>query len=734
MPEIEDGAGFLGNSLSRIRLFPGIVVNADEPVVPLADADVDGMPASLPGLADEAMARLNEQGEGMPGLMRGFGVNLAIAGEAYLVGRESTDGLSDEEWGVYSSSAIKAQGDRVVLKTTPKDRGETLPDDALVYRIWRRHPQWSGLAHSNMRAALDTAEELLIYGRQLRAVAKSRASAGVLLIPDELDPPVRPRAAADGEGTDPDAQGQGEQLTELERGLVEALTMPIEDDSSAAAVAPYMLRGAYRWLDRVKLLTLARSIDERSLARIEHLIERLAHGLDVPVEVITGMSDANHWTAWAIQDDTYKAYVEPMAQVPAAGIASSFLRPVLLEAGVPREWVRRVVLGLDPAALVTRPNRAQDAKDAYDRGAISAAELRKALGFPESAAPTDAELRQRIRLIDGGAQAPAPPAPDADDEGDGADTTPDSLPAAGRPLTAAGQPLEQLGERLAAVETRLRERLMIAASDAVTDALRRAGTRLRGATQGDPELRQAVNGLPAEEVGPTLGAEVGLTIADPDRLLDGAFDGLHDRWQSWVGQAQAEVAALFAAAIPAAPDEVTAQAALDEYTARAEEDSEAGWAMFAGLLLALSKDRLFARAPEVTEGEFDPTTVVPAGLVRDALARTGGARAALAPVGTAQQTGPGGLAIGPRARRMLDALGAVVQSWRWQVGMPSEPFPPHHALADVEFDSWDAPQLVNYGTFPRSAYFYPGDHRGCQCGVVPVVVSIARPAATQEAA
>lgn len=731
LPEMADGAGFVGNSLQRIRLFPGVIVDPDEPPVPLADAAGEaGLPDRIAAAAEEEMARL-DSGDGLDGIMQTFGLNLSIAGEGYLVGVASDDDneLADEEWRAYSSSAVYRKGDKVMLKRTPTERGRPLPDDAFVARIWRRHPRWPGLAHSNMRAALDPAEELLIYGRQLRAVAKSRANAGILLLPSELDPPPPPRVDPDSTSgaADPAAAGEGRRLTDLERGLVEALITPIEDDASAAAVAPFFLRGHADALEKVRLVDLARQIDGQALARIEALIKRLAHGLEVPEEVITGMSGVNHWTAWAIEDTTYKAYIEPLARVPAAGIASTYLRPALLEQGFKPEVVRRVVLGLDPSALVVRPNRAQDAKDAHDRDAISDEALRGALSFPESAAPSEEERRRRAEARR--ARRPSTePAGQPDESTGGGEPTPDTQDASG--LAAAGTRVDGLGDRLTGIEARLRDRLVVAASDAVTDALRAAGSRLRRAAQGNPELRQQVNGIAPEDVGVALGEDVGLTLADPDRLLDGAFDDLRVRWDAWVGQAQGDIAAVFTARADTALDPQAVTTEVDAYQAGAEDDRDAGWLILAALLAGLSRERLFAHAPAVEHGEFDPTVSVQAGVVRDALARTGGGRPGLAPVGAAQQAAPGGLSTGLRTRSMYRALGVAIIGYRWETGAPTHPFEPHHALAGFQFEAWDDPRLTNFSGWPRVAYFYPGDHRGCQCDAVPVVAQIA----TQEAA
>lgn len=740
--------GFVGNALSRVRPFPGVVLDPDEPVVSLADAaevEGSGITAELAAAAEEEFARLASASDGIAGLMRGFGVNLAIAGEAYLVGRPPLDDdpMQEERWGVYSSSAISATARDVRLKETSKDKGELLADDTFIARVWRRDPEWAGEAWSNMRSVLGECEELVIWGRVFRAVAKSAANGGILTMPSEMDLEALARAG------DPDADLSG--MTELQRSYLEHVTQSIETDDTASAAAPWVLDGGYEYLDRVKWIDTTRRIDERALDRIDALDSDLAHGLDLPIEVVKGIGDLNHWSGWLVSDDTWKAHLEPTGQVIAHGIASAFLRPGLVDQGFPVEQVRRVVVGLDPSTLVGRPNRSEEMNDAHDRVVISDAYYRQEKGIPESAAPSDEEVAARLERSrarrGGGVQDGAAPE-------DGGDPVPSTQPAAaglgpqlaieGRlapdaslasslALTAAAgtedeeDPWEALTLLLLGIESTLMVRLQVAASDDLADALRVAGNRLRSRVQHNAEARSRVSGVAPEDVPRALGPELVAELADVDWLLDGAFGTLRQRWDAWVSAAQAQVADLFERVAASAPDPGAAGDAVAAYRRQAEADREAGWGVLAALLLGFARDRLWSSAPELIQGEADPTVSVPAGLVRDALARAGGGEPGRAPVGSAQHDGPAGLTTSGRVRTLFDALGATVVAWQWSTGMPANPFEPHQRLDGVVFDRWDDERLRNPGSFPGGAYLAPGDHRGCQCSAVPVVVTLARP-------
>ena len=773
VPGVAFAAGFKGNAMSRVRLYPGIVVDPDEPPVALADAiGEEGVTKPLADAADEEMGRLAASADGMPGIMRGFAVNLEITGEANLVGRPLDDPLAieDEEWGVYSSSNVstKGRGDaaRVLVQEREGGKPVELPPEAFFARIWRRDPQWPGDAWCNMRSVLDVCEELVIWYRVFRAIAKSGANGGILKFPSELDLEALAKAG------DPDSDAGD--LTELQRSYLEHVTQSIETDDSASAAMPWLLDGAGDRLAQVEWINTARRLDEKALDRIDALKGELAHGLDLPVEVIKGLGDSNHWSSWQIEDSTWKAHVEPTAAIIASGLTTAFLRPGLVEE-FGADLARRVVLGIDPSALVARPNRGADARDAYAVGEISGDALRRYLGMAETDAPDDEERLRRYAMdrgigsadltallmnrtvteddpiplpsetaavareaVDGGG---APAEPDTPAE-EGGDPIPATLPAralaAASPpepaaLTAAGEgdedddPWEALALLLLGIESTLMVRLVVAASDDLADALRRAGSRLRTAAQGDPEAREQLRGVPAEEVPRTLGLAVAAELADVDRLLDGAFEQLRERWGTWVAAAQGQVADLFERSVSSAPDPGAAASAVADYRRRADEDREAGWVVFAGLLLGVARERLWSSVPELLQGEVDPTVSVPAGYVRDALARAGGGQPGRSPVGSAQHDGPGGLTTSTRVRALLDALGATVVAWRWAAGMPARPFEPHQRLDGLVFDRWDDSRLSNPGTFPSSPYLAPGDHRGCQCSAVPVVATLARP-------
>lgn len=743
VPEVGNVATWVGNNLSRLRLFPAIETSRDEPPVSAQDAagmsDADGgISQRTADLADAAIDRLSEgPADGMAGHLREWGVCLTISGDSYLVGE---DREGEEAWQVYSESAIKRRGDNLVVQDMPSGKGRVLDDNALVVRVWRRHPRYPGVAYSNMRSVLSECEELLIYSRQFRAIGKSRNNAGLLLLPNGLDLPKK--AGANG----------NTELTSIEEGIFTSMTTPTHDDASASSVVPHIIRGSSEALKEIRHVPLDRKIDEKAIERVQFLIARFGNGMNCPVEVVTGVGGLNHWNVWAVQDEAYRSFLEPLAMIPAAGLAVAWLRPVVTEAAAGDATVaadaKRLVMGIDASQLVVRPNRAQDAKDAFDRLGISWEAFRGHLGFGDDDKPTDDELAQRAIMGLGafhrsGLATPGEAIPGLPAGGDaaagGGDTQASYSGDANElyaalakvvggtfireriAITASATPAPvriDLGARLAGIEVRLRDRLQAFASQAMTDALRLAGQRLRSRAQGDPVTAAATRGLPSHMVASTLGEEQTAELVDVGDLMAGQFDDVASEFDRLTARAQADVADLLT---QYAPDDASAQAAVDRYQAHQDRQREVASAALIAALLLLGRNRMFTPDGTPDTGEFDSRMAVPAGLIREALVLAGGGREATTPSTALDDGMAGGVAIGSDALAAMAEAGIAVDTWTWQTGWPDRPFDPHQELEGVEFSDWQADELA-YDGWPADmldGHLFPGDHDGCQCVAIP---------------
>jgi len=142
-------------------------------------------------------------------------------------------------------------------------------------------------------------------------------------------------------------------------------------------------------------------------------------------------------------------------------------------------------------------------------------------------------------------------------------------------------------------------------------------------------------------------------------------------------------------------------------------------------------ERMFDPNPSAPDfGEFDPTLKVPSGLVRQAMARAGGASGlqagdkgqAFVTLVDGGSRPAGGLATGELVKGALTEQGVQTERYRWVYGPAlRQTFPPHLALDGTEFDNFDDPQLINGSSFPPYAYYFPGDHTGCICDFEPII-------------
>lgn len=229
-------------------------------------------------------------------------------------------------------------------------------------RFWNPHPADPGLAVSSFKGALEPAEELTTLSALSRAQSRSRiAQAGILMVPSEQN----------FEGGDP-----------FGAGLTQTMTTAIKDVNSPAALAPITIKMNGDLIEKVRHLTFDRPFDDEVPAKITQAIHRIALALDIPAEMLEGYKQLSHWTAWAVQEDTYKGTIAPLAEWSAEILA----------------WVHEVMTGvatvleLDPTDLLARRSSVDDAINGAKIGAVGLAYVRSVLGASELDGPTPADL------------------------------------------------------------------------------------------------------------------------------------------------------------------------------------------------------------------------------------------------------------------------------------------------------------------------------------------------------
>lgn len=410
--EIKYAFNLVASVVSRIRIFAASVDEPSQAPIPVHESRI--IDARLASAADRAVARLDSAYGGQPGLLKDAALNLSVAGECYLVqmpGRLSIG--QSESWDIRSVDEVLTdpKGGYKVIGRREQGVGQGSPGagaggygvvelkgDAFVGRIWRSHPRYTDEADSSIRGLLDLCAELLLLNRTFRATARSRLNAGALYLPDGLS------VAAQGDPDYPYDSEDGieagftaeEAEDEFEEQLIDAMTTPIRDEESASAVVPLIIRGPAELGDAIKQFKFERSFDPALAERSDRVLERIMQGLDIPKDIVSGMANVKYSNALQIDESLYKAHIEPLMLLIVDALTVVYLRPYLRANGYSESDVERMVIWYDPSAVSTRNDRASDANEGFDRGALSYDTWRRAHGFSDQDAPTPDELIIRM--------------------------------------------------------------------------------------------------------------------------------------------------------------------------------------------------------------------------------------------------------------------------------------------------------------------------------------------------
>lgn len=545
--EVRQATGWLANAMSRCRLVAARKGRGgDEPAaitIP-EEGDTDAeQPTKAEQLAAELVERLAGGTEGQAQLLSDFAVPLSVPGVAYLVGepqgptpdqaeaaarlrpdgRPPTDG--PEAWQVFSADVIgktpgpHAEGEtepRLTIKTGEgRDDVRVLAADALAVRVWRPHKRWHWQPDSPMRAVLGPLRRLALFADHLEASGVSRlAGAGVLVLPEEMTfaASERNKDAADPFIAD----------------LIDTMTTAIGDRDNASAVVPLVVRVKGDLIEKIRHITFATPFQAEVDAYIDKELRRFATGMDLPAEIVLGLGDSNHWTAWQIEESGLKLHVEPMLEAVCSALTTGFLRPALEAASVTAEDAADLIVWFDTSELTVRPDRSGDFTEAHRDDVVSARARRREIGASEDDAPDEEELKRSVllKVIQGaptlapmllkelGIEVDLPDTLPVGGSGEPAEEAEGEGGEAGTPDTQ-GEPPPPPGEDAA-----LEAALLAAADQLVYRALERAGARLGNAYRSSGIRYTGPHHLAHT----ALPEDVRASCLADGGLLDGAWD------------------------------------------------------------------------------------------------------------------------------------------------------------------------------------------------------------------
>lgn len=509
VPEFSRGANWVGSACSRVRIY---VAEVD------ANGQIQQEVKSSSPVAKYAYSVLGGP-ERQAELLRLMGVQLTVAGESWIV---AFDAGESDKWYAVSRSELR-RIDSSIQSGTPMPSGEygevfeffdgrakrrLVEGQDIFYRCWTPHPYRFHQADSPGRSLQMVLVELEILTQYILAQARSRlASAGVWIWPTGTDFPSKDSDPVDSES--------------LMKRMLDAGEKNMRSFGSASQVLPMIVEMPEKVFDRIKPpIQFGSELSKEAMALRKELRERLAAGMDIAPEIVTGMGEATGWNTFSITADTVETVVKPIMARICNAATEVWLKPHLRRS---RQNEKRYKFWFDTAALTIRPQRLKETMEMYELDLVAGEQVLIAADLPPTAAMGPEErsaklaramLRSDTNLVlipsmrkeaglniedivpDGtmpgqdqqpgiAGRAPAPPPPERTlKEGTGPTVMP-------RESTRPGNPDRNPEPVAASMELAL----VVAADAAVRSALEQAGKALRRAPEG-----KAFRDVPADEV------------------------------------------------------------------------------------------------------------------------------------------------------------------------------------------------------------------------------------------
>lgn len=322
-------------------------------------------------------------------LLRVLALCWQVPGEAWVIVRPQGKDRPDE-WIVLPPSQVKAKGTGADAKWEYRDPklgvDVALDTGARLFRIWCPHPADFIQADSAIRPALPICREIEKSSQTIAGQLDSRlATAGVWLVADELDLPK-------GEHETTALAFMDELLSVAETG--------IQQPGTPAAVVPVAFNAPAEMIGAGSALafvdsstTFVNGLDELR----DKALARLAMTLDMPRDVAAGtQGESNHWSAWQVEESTYKIFIEPLLRELGDGLTEQWFRPALIAMGMTEEQAATYELGWDTTKIVARPDDRETLESLYDKILISDEYMLTENGIPLDARPDDAEYTKRL--------------------------------------------------------------------------------------------------------------------------------------------------------------------------------------------------------------------------------------------------------------------------------------------------------------------------------------------------
>lgn len=514
--QLHNAVEYVGSACSLVRIY---VAHVDEYGVMQGEVDDD---PDVAALADGLFGGPAAKGE----IQRALGESLTVAGECYVISRKTGDGYGDK-WMVAAPSEVRRQGSRYTVMIGHGVREELNPAQDMIIRCWTPHPRRPLVADSPVRALLGLLGHMAQLELTLQAQLSSRiANASVWPVPDTLMVPK-----GDGETTMAD---------DIYEQLLEVMTSNLEGHGTAAQIAPIMMPVPLEELQAmagVGTIRFESPLMEQAIELRKEAQQKLAIGINVPVEIQMGGQEMNHWGVWFAGEEFIVKTVMPIMGRIVDAMTETFLRPALKS--VLKKDPSKYTYWYDVAPLASSANKLIDTINLAKEGWVSPETVRKAANYNKSDAPSRKETEERkafeiilrdptlanvpewrkaagldfevaMPALDMATPPPPPPAPD---------TVPQGPKPGAKPLPQATDGLTSESD-LVASAVHYPSPAHIAANSAVIRALELAGKRM---------LTPAIRKMFGTEPPITMHTKVRVSGGDyAETLLAGAWDYLND--------------------------------------------------------------------------------------------------------------------------------------------------------------------------------------------------------------
>ena len=497
--ELRFGVNWVANALSRVNLVAAIPPKSqgDEPV----PIDIE----KVPGLSDvvNLVAEIAGGVAGQGQLLAAVARQITVPGVGYIIAHANTETDAFEVWRCYSNEEVKRQpGDGTILALDPETGAwKPVGEQDIVIKVWRSHPRKASEPDSPVRAVLGVLREIVRLSQRIEVAAASRLAAnGITFIPMEVEFPA-------GQGitrpTGDSSVNTSDDATQFVQTLMDVASAAIADPSHPAARVPLFLQVPGEYVDKINHVDFATKLDQYADTQRTSAVKRLALGLDMPPEVLMGLGDTNHWSAWQISEEAITLQIEPLAELVCHALTEGWLKPALKGLGMKGD---EAVVWYDTTDLTTRPDRSGVAAEAHKELLLSDAAYLRELGLDVADMPSEDELRRRL-LVKVALGAPAQAAAMLAAAGIlpqvVADAAAEAAPGASSDTPPADQPADAPPPAERALPDQSADASLVAAlgDTLVLRALEVAGRRLRGAVgRGKP------------------GGDAAVTCDDPTRL------------------------------------------------------------------------------------------------------------------------------------------------------------------------------------------------------------------------